>query len=105
MLAGTCYSVGTFLALAGVSAVVGATLTDRALSGALRGGALTLYLLGLVAPFVAAWSWCVLRHFALVRRAVGAPWPATIAAVLAATVVLALGVGALLAASGLRGAA
>lgn len=98
----TCYSVGTMLAMVGLSAVVGATLTDRALGGTLPPGALAAYVVLMVLPFVAVWTRCIGRHFSIVRALTGASWPHTIGAVLGATVLLGVLVGACLALMGLR---
>ena len=105
ILAATCYSVGTMLATVGLSAVVGATLTDRAVAGTLRGLSLVAYLAFMVTPFMLVWLRCIGRHFAVVRAATGASWPRTIGVVLGTTLLLALLVAGLLALVGLRGAA
>jgi hypothetical protein len=102
MLAATCYSVGSMLATVALSAVLGASLTERALSGALEGAALAAFLALMVAPFAALWLRCIQRHFALVRSLSGATWPDAIAAVLAATAALALVAASLLALAGMR---
>jgi hypothetical protein len=99
VLAATCYSVGAMLGLVGLSAVVGATLTDRALSGALQGLPLAGYLI-LVAGFVVLWLRCISRHFAVVRAAASTSWLRTIVVVLGATCALGLVVASLLALGG-----
>ena len=101
----TCYSVGTMLVAVGLSAVVGATWTDQAVAGELRGLALAAYLLGLVVPFVVIWLRCIARHFLVVRAVSAASWPGTFGAVLGATLLLALLVAAVLALAGTRAAA
>jgi hypothetical protein len=103
ILDATCYSVGTMLASVGLSAVVGATLTDRALSGELQGSALGAYVVLLVIPFVLVWLRCIGRHFIVVHEATGTSWGATIAVVLGATVALGLLLALLLALAGHRG--
>jgi hypothetical protein len=102
LLRTTCYSVGTMLAMLGLSAVVGATLTDRAVGGDLGGTALAAYITLLVLPFVTVWARCIQRHFAMVHATTGASWPRTIGVVLGATLALGLLVAALLALVGLR---
>ncbi len=102
LLAATSYAAGALLAALALSAVVGATLTERAVAGTLRGAALGAYLIGMVAPFLALFAWCAVRQVALVRAIARATWPPALGAVLAATVLLALLAGALLAAAGMR---
>src|SRR5262249_21911320 len=99
----TCYSVGTMLGTVGLSAVVGATLTDEALGGSLRGIALGLYLVLVVVPVVAIWLRCIGRHFALVRGVTRTSWSRTIGVVLGATLALGLLLASLLALAGHRG--
>ena len=83
-------------------AVVGATLTDRAVGGDLGGTALAAYVTLLVLPFVAVWARCIQRHFAMVHTIMGASWPRTIGVVFGATLALGLLVAAILALVGLR---
>jgi hypothetical protein len=99
----TCYSVGTMLGSVGLSAVVGATLTDHALSGALTGLPLAAYIVLLVVPFVVIWLRCIGRHFAVVHAATRTSWLRTIGVVLAATVALGGLLGVLLTLAGHRG--
>ena len=102
ILAVTCYSIGSLVAAFALSAVVGATLTDRAVAGTLRGAGLAAYLVGMVVPFVATFVWCVVRHFSLTRAAAGETWARSAAVVVAATLALGSLVALLLAASGMR---
>ena len=99
----TCSSVGTMLGSVGLSAVVGATLTDHALSGALTGLPLAAYIVLLVVPFVVIWLRCIGRHFAVVHAATRTSWFGTIGVVLAATVARGGLLGVLLALAGHRG--
>lgn len=98
----TCYSVGTMLGAVGLSAVIGATLTDRAVSGTLQGVALAAYLVLLVVPFVVVWLRCIGRHFAVVHAATQTSWARTIGVVLAATLALVLLLAVFLALAGHR---
>ena len=91
------------LGTVGLSAVIGATLTDHALSGTLRGLPLAAYLALLVVPFAAIWLRCVGRHFAVVHAATRTSWTRTIGVVLAGTLALVLLLAALLALAGHRG--
>jgi len=99
----TCYSVGTMLGTVGLSAVVGATLTDHALSGRLRGIPLAAYLVLMVVPFVTIWLRCIGRHFALVRGVTRTSWMRAIGVVLGATLALVALLATLLALAGHRG--
>ena len=103
ILAATCYSVGTMLGAVGLSAVVGATLTDHAFAGTLRGLPLAAYLAFMVTPFVLVWLRCISRHFAIVHAATGTSWPRTIGVVLGTTLALGVLVAGLLALVGWRG--
>jgi hypothetical protein len=99
----TCYSIGTMLGTVGLSAVVGATLTDHALSGALRGIPLAAYVVFMVVPFVTIWLRCIGRHFAMVREVTRTSWTRSIGVVLGATLALGALVAAILALAGHRG--
>src|SRR5215831_12175679 len=98
----TCYSVGAMLATVGLSAVIGATLTDHALSGELTGLPLVAYIVLLVVPFVLIWLRCIGRHFAVVHAATRTSWARTIGVVLASTIALGALLAALLALAGHR---
>jgi hypothetical protein len=102
ILAATCYSGGSLLAALALSAVVGATLTERAVDGTLHGAALAAYLVGMVVPFLLVFAWCGVRYVALVRAAAGETWLRSAAVVLTATLLVALLAGSLLAAAGMR---
>jgi hypothetical protein len=99
----TCYSIGTMLGTVGLSAVVGATLTDHALSGRLRGIPLAAYVAFMVVPFVTTWLWCIVRHFALAHEVTRTSWGRAIGVVLGATLALGALVATLLALAGHRG--
>jgi hypothetical protein len=96
------YSLGSLLAALALSAIVGASLTDRAVAGTLVGPALVVYLVGMVVPFVSTFVWCLVRYVDLVRTASGAGFVQSTLVVLAATVVLGVMVGVVLLTSGLR---
>jgi hypothetical protein len=102
ILSATCYAAGSLLAALALSAVVGASLTERAVAGTLQGAALAAYLIGMVVPFVSLFGCCGVRYVALVRAAAGGTWLRSIAATLAAMLILALIAGSLLAAAGMR---
>lgn len=96
------YSMGSLLAALALSAIVGASLTDRAVAGTLVGPGLVVYLVGMVVPFVSTFVWCLVRYVDLVRTATGAGLVQSTLVVLVATLVLAVLIGLLLLTSGLR---
>lgn len=96
------YALGSLLAAFALSAVVGASLTDRAVAGTLVGPALVAYLVGMVVPFVSTFVWCLLRYVDLVRTATGAGLLQSAALTVAATAVMGVLVAVLLYTSGMR---
>lgn len=102
-LAVTCYAAGSLLAALALSAIVGATLTDRAVAGTLVGAGLAAYLALMVAPFVALFLWCMARYVLLTRAAAGTGLVRTGAVILGTTLLVVTLVGLLLVANGVRG--
>lgn len=96
------YAFGSLLAAFALSAVVGASLTDRAVAGTLVGPALGAYVVGMVVPFVVIFLWCLMRYVDLVRTATGAGLVQSAVLTIAATAVMGAMVGVLLYSSGLR---
>lgn len=102
MLAVDAYSAGSLVAALALSAIVGATLTDRAVAGTLVGPWLVAYLVGMVAPFLGLFAWCMARYVLFVRAAVGLGVVATGTVTVASTALLLGLVALLLLANGMR---
>jgi hypothetical protein len=102
MLAVNCYSAGSLVAALALSAIVGATLTDRAVAGTLVGPALIAYLVLMVVPFLALFAWCRARYLLLARAAARTGVVRAATVVVATTAVVLGSVALLLLANGMR---
>jgi hypothetical protein len=102
MLAVNCYSAGSLVAALAMSAIVGATLTDRAFAGTLVGPGLVAYLALMVVPFLALFAWCMIRYVVLARAAARTGLVRTGIVVVGTTVLVLASIALLLLANGMR---